>query len=112
MFSLYGTFQDTFTPNATIYLHADCGSHCEEYGHKPGEPNGGGTFALDFCHMSDIMQPSGGKKKDEVCPPEKGWALIQTLGCVWPLYIRAPVSFCSVIPFIFAESLTLLVQLG
>ncbi|OIW28742.1 hypothetical protein CONLIGDRAFT_715213 [Coniochaeta ligniaria NRRL 30616] len=89
-FFLYGTFQDTFTPNATIFLTLDWASHPEEYGHKPSQSRAGATYAIDFCHMSNIMQPSGGKKKSENCPPEKGWALIQSIGYVWPMYIRAP----------------------
>jgi len=90
IFYLYGTFLDTFTPNATINLTVDCGSHCEEYGAPPAF---GESFLMDFCEFTWIEQPLGGKKKVPVCPPEKGYGLVQNVGYVWPMFIRNPVSF-------------------
>ncbi|KAI1775060.1 hypothetical protein F4818DRAFT_441884 [Hypoxylon cercidicola] len=87
---IYGTFQDSFTPNATIDLTVDCGSHCEEYGNPPGETPKE-TVALSFCEMSWIEQPLGGKKKkNETCPPEEGYALITSEGYVWEMPIHTP----------------------
>jgi hypothetical protein len=91
LFHLYGTFQGSFTSNATIHLRVDCGSHCEDYGNPPGETPSK-TWSFDFCEFSNIQQPLGGKK-NTTCPPEKGWALIASPGYTWPMYINAPVSF-------------------
>jgi len=91
-FHLYGTFQDSFTLNSTIEVRIDCGSHCEEYGNPPGEMPGE-SFLFDYCEYSNIMQPTGGEKRNVTCPPEKGWALIETLAYIWPMFLRVPVRF-------------------
>ena len=88
---IYGTFLGSFTPNATVAVTVDCGSHCEDYGVPPGESRGE-TFTGNFCEMSDIEQPTGGKKRNATCPPEEGYALITSLGYIMPMFINAPVS--------------------
>ena len=93
LFHLYGTFQGTWSGNATITARADCGSHCEEYGAPPGE-RPGESYTDIFCHMSEVEQPLGGKKKNETCPPEIGYALITSPGYVIPMFFSAPVSSC------------------
>ncbi|KAH8165903.1 hypothetical protein CIB48_g2344 [Xylaria polymorpha] len=88
-FHLYGEFQETFTPNATMELTVDCGSHCEEYGVPPGErPGESGT--VPFCGVSDIEQPLGGEKRNETCPPVEGHALITSPGYAWRMFFGAP----------------------
>ncbi|KAI5863771.1 hypothetical protein GGS23DRAFT_513425 [Durotheca rogersii] len=86
---IYGTFQHSFTPNATLDLTVDCGSHCEEYGAPPGD-SPGETVTADFCEMSGIEQPLGGKKKNVTCPPEEGYALISSRGYVVPMFFGTP----------------------
>jgi hypothetical protein len=93
MVHIYGAFQETFqetpTQNATIDLRADCGSHCEEYGAPPGETPSE-TITFDFCDMSIIEQPLGGRKA--TCPPaEKGYALISSMGYAFPMAVYTPV---------------------
>ncbi|KAI2629984.1 hypothetical protein GGR54DRAFT_587226 [Hypoxylon sp. NC1633] len=86
---IYGTFQKSFMPNATVNLAADCGSHCEEYGAPPGT-RPGESFTVDFCKMSQIEQPLGGEKTNVTCPPQEGYALITSWGFVLPMFFRAP----------------------
>ncbi|XXG98252.1 methylenetetrahydrofolate reductase (NAD(P)H) met13 [Hypoxylon texense] len=87
---IYGAFQDSFTPNATIDLTVNCGSHCEEYGTPPGDRPGETTTA-DFCEMSEIEQPLGGReKRNATCPPEEGYALITSYGYVVPMFFSTP----------------------
>jgi hypothetical protein len=69
----------------------NCGSHCEEYGRPPLRDNTP-AFTVPFCNMTQIEQPLGGKK-DVTCPPEKGWALITTMGYTAPLLMSSPVSY-------------------
>lgn len=88
---IYGEFQKSFGPEATLNLTGDCGSHCEMYGVQPGEPTGESAL-FPFCEISLIEQPLGGKKKNATCPVEKGYALITSGGGVVPMFIRAPVS--------------------
>jgi hypothetical protein len=90
-FYLYGTLKSTFPqPNATITVTVDCGSHCADYGVPPGQ---GDSFEVDFCEFSQIEQPLGGKRESPGCPPpEPGPGLISSVGYVWPMFIRAPVS--------------------
>ncbi|KAI1461187.1 hypothetical protein F4805DRAFT_415008 [Annulohypoxylon moriforme] len=88
---LYGTFQESFSSNATFTFMEDCGSHCEDYGNPPGERPGGTLFTMPFCNMSLIEQPLGGRpKKDETCPPEEGYALVKSMGYVMPMVLRTP----------------------
>lgn len=105
LFHLYGTFQDSFTPNATIDVTVDCGSHCEEYGAPPGDRPPGETVTGDFCEMSEIEQPLGGRKRNQTCPPEEGYALISSPGYVVPMFFSTPVS-------VFSLSYSLLTHLG
>ncbi|KAI1371191.1 hypothetical protein F4677DRAFT_436223 [Hypoxylon crocopeplum] len=86
---LYGTFRGSFTPNATLNLFDDCGSHCEEYGAPPGD-SPGESLAIDFCDMSEIEQPLGGMKTNVTCPPQEGYALISSMGYVMPMFFSAP----------------------
>ncbi|KAI8631673.1 hypothetical protein F5Y19DRAFT_493544 [Xylariaceae sp. FL1651] len=86
---LYGSFQGSFSPNATLDLTVDCGSHCEEYGFPPGERQGE-TTTEKFCEMSEIEQPLGGKKKNTTCPPKEGYALISSWGFVMPMFFSNP----------------------
>jgi len=90
---LYGTFKDTWGPeNATLDFTIDCGSHCEEYGHVPGDPKGE-TNRFDLCEFSQgLEQPLGGRKKNETCPPEPGPAMIPYAGFVWPFPFHVAVS--------------------
>lgn len=89
---IYGSFQQSFAPNATLQAKVDCGSHCEMYGVPPGEDPSGEVINLDFCEMSAIEQPLGGKHPNVTCPPEKGYALIESIGYVMPLFLSTPVS--------------------
>ncbi|KAI0875542.1 hypothetical protein GGS24DRAFT_455065 [Hypoxylon argillaceum] len=84
---LYGTFQGSFTPDATLELRVDCGSHCEEYGAPPGE-SPGESATEGFCNLSNIQQPLGGKKA--TCPPQDGYALITSTGYVMPMFFSTP----------------------
>ncbi|KAI6081592.1 hypothetical protein F4821DRAFT_24424 [Hypoxylon rubiginosum] len=86
---IYGTFQDSFAPNATITVRADCGSHCEEYGAPPGE-RPGESISADFCEMSGIEQPLGGLETNVTCPPQEGHALISSPGYIMPMFFHAP----------------------
>ncbi|KAM0715194.1 hypothetical protein Q7P37_009659 [Cladosporium fusiforme] len=87
---LYGTFQHTFSPNATINLKVDCGSHCEEYGNPPGE-SPSETVEVDFCEVSEIDQPLGRKSdRNGTCPPEKGYALLSSAAYVVPMFFSTP----------------------
>lgn len=96
---IYGTFQDSFAPNATITVRADCGSHCEEYGAPPGE-RPGESISADFCEMSGIEQPLGGLETNVTCPPQEGHALISSPGYIMPMFFHAPVSFPPIFPYI------------
>lgn len=96
LFHVYGEFQDTFTPLATINATIDCGSHCEMYGHKPGEVVGESDIE-DLCDMIEIEQPTGGKKKNVTCPPEPGYALITGPGYAWPMLFHTVVSVNSLL---------------
>ncbi|KAI0098281.1 hypothetical protein GGR51DRAFT_431810 [Nemania sp. FL0031] len=84
---LYGTFRESLTPNATLEFQVNCGSHCEEYGAPPGESPGESAL-VDFCELSGIEQPLGGKKA--TCPPQEGYALISSLGYVMPMFFSTP----------------------
>ena len=85
--SMYGNFNKALMPNATVAITGDCGSHCEDYGYPPGT---GITNDVDLCALSDIEQPSPGKKA--VCPPKQGTALINTQAYAWNMFISVPVS--------------------
>jgi hypothetical protein len=71
-------------------INGNCGSHCEDYGVVDPDDRQGETFTIDFCDMSDIEQPLSGRKAE--CPPEKGWAMMHSLGYIMPMFINAPVS--------------------
>jgi hypothetical protein len=92
LFHLYGSFQESWTGNATIESRVDCGSHCEEYGVPPGEMPSE-TWTPQFCDMTEIEQPTGGKK-NVTCPPVPGYALLTSPGYVWPLMFHNSVR-CS-----------------
>lgn len=86
----YGSFQKYFIGNGTIDFTVDCGSHCVEYGWPPGDTPGwsdGGTFP--FCPYIDVDQPLHGKKA--TCPPEPGFALIDTVLWIMPFFLVEPV---------------------
>ncbi|TGJ88662.1 hypothetical protein E0Z10_g9 [Xylaria hypoxylon] len=84
---MYGAFLESFTPNASLDLQVNCGSHCEEYGAPPGQSPGESATA-DFCELSGIEQPLGGKKA--TCPPQEGYALITSSGYVFPMFFGTP----------------------
>ncbi|CAJ2504237.1 Uu.00g116310.m01.CDS01 [Anthostomella pinea] len=91
LFHLYGTFQGTFTPNATITFSVDCGSHCEDYGYPPGETSPYEAWTEGFCTLTDIQQPLGGlPKRNTTCPPVEGFALLESPGYVMPMFFRRP----------------------
>ncbi|KAI2473471.1 hypothetical protein F4781DRAFT_380433 [Annulohypoxylon bovei var. microspora] len=91
---LYGTFQESWTANATLEINGNCGSHCEEYGRPPFEETPPGEpVSLNFCDLSKIEQPLGGKKKHATskgCPPEEGYALITSPGFIATLFLNVP----------------------
>jgi hypothetical protein len=70
----------------------NCGSHCEEYGNPPLGDKPTPAWTVPFCNVTQIEQPLGGKK-DVTCPPEKGWALITTMGYTWSAIMSSPVSY-------------------
>lgn len=89
---MYGEFQESFSDDSILTARVDCGSHCEEYGNPPGETPFG-LYKDGFCNLTEIMQPTGGEKKKKTCPPEKGWALLESVAWAargW--VIGAPVS--------------------
>jgi len=91
LLNIYGTFQstETWTENATLTWRADCGSHCEMYGNPPGETPSE-SIDWNFCEIHDIMQPTGGEKRNATCPPVNGWALATTIVYIFPLWLREP----------------------
>ncbi|KAI0521842.1 hypothetical protein F5B22DRAFT_643428 [Xylaria bambusicola] len=89
LFHLYGEFQGSFTPNATMNFRVDCGSHCEEYGGPPGEREGE-SGEMPFCDLTEIEQPLGGGKRNETCPPVEGHALLTSPGYAWRMFFGAP----------------------
>ena len=92
-FLLDGTFRDTWTPNGTINVRTDCGSHCEMYGSPPGEMPGE-SFEMDPCEVGLLNQPLG---KVASCPPDKGRALATFWGYLHPMFIRVPVSHFTLV---------------
>jgi hypothetical protein len=93
---VYGSFQNTFTSNATIDLTVDCGSHCDMYGVPPDE-RAGETGSFNFCDLTEIEQPTGGEKRNDTCNPKQGYALISSEAYIFPMFIRAPVCFLRLI---------------
>ncbi|KAI0884649.1 uncharacterized protein GGS22DRAFT_164033 [Annulohypoxylon maeteangense] len=87
---IHGKFQESFSVNATFELSEGCGPHCEEHGIPPGEKHGT-LISASFCNMSLVKQSSDGRGKNyETCPPEKGDALVTSMGYVHPMLFRTP----------------------
>ena len=57
----------------------------------PPEDRAGETASLNFCDFAEFEQPTGGKKRNDTCRPEEGYALITSMAYIWPMLIRAPV---------------------
>ncbi|KAH9904473.1 hypothetical protein F4778DRAFT_732605 [Xylariomycetidae sp. FL2044] len=92
---IYGTFRDTFGPNATINGTEDCGSHCEEYGNPPGaRPSE--SYVADFCEFTSVQQPLGGgtgidRNRNVTCPPPApGFALLTNAAYAWRAFTPEP----------------------
>lgn len=68
-----------------MYVRADCGSHCAEYGYNGTE---GESNSWAFCEMhKNTQQPD----KIAGCPPVAGFALTTVEAWVWPMFFRVPV---------------------
>ena len=57
----------------------------------PPDQRAGETLPLDFCELAEIEQPTGGKKRNDTCHPQPGYALITSEAYIFPMAIRAPV---------------------
>ena len=80
-----GELSKNITPNSTMNLWLDCGSHCEEYGAEPGSGEGD---SIEFCDVTDVQQPN----KRQGCPMEKGGAILSYEFFVWDMFLHQPVS--------------------
>ncbi|KAK6419603.1 Phosphatidylglycerol/phosphatidylinositol transfer protein [Oleoguttula sp. CCFEE 5521] len=89
LFHIYGAFTGPIGYNATINATVDCGSHCDIYGVLPGEPTGESDIE-DFCEFTKIQQPLGGRKPQDRCLPEPGFALITAPGYAWRMIFEGP----------------------
>ncbi|OQO14035.1 hypothetical protein B0A48_00911 [Cryoendolithus antarcticus] len=88
LFHIYGSFLGPIGYNATINATVDCGSHCEEFGAKPGDPTSE-SDKEDFCEMTKIQQPLGGRPAKQ-CLPEPGFGLITAPGYAWRMIFNGP----------------------